>query len=273
VGDGPEGLVAIDFDGDGKIDIAASSLNQHNIALLQGNGDATFVPAIKPDATSPFGSATWHYPAYMAAADLNGDGKPELVTTHLFEAAAAVLRNTTPTPVQLVKVVSRKVHGSAGTFDVDLPLTGTPGIECRSGGASGDYTLVFSFLNTLASASGASVSSGTGTVSSSAIDSNDAHNYIVTLTGVINAQTITVSLTNVTDSIGNQSPALTGSMSVLLGDVNASGAVSNTDVASIKAQVAAPIDSSNFRNDVNANGVISNTDVSSTKALVGNTLP
>ena len=31
-------------------------------------------------------------------------------------------------------VVSRKVHGMAGTFDINLPLTGTAGVECRSGG-------------------------------------------------------------------------------------------------------------------------------------------
>src|SRR5439155_5542547 len=48
-----------------------------------------------------------------------------------------------PPPVPLTAVVSRKVHGSAGTFDVDLPLSGAHGIECRSGGANNDYTLVF----------------------------------------------------------------------------------------------------------------------------------
>jgi hypothetical protein len=36
--------------------------------------------------------------------------------------------------MQLFSVVSRKTHGSAGTFDVDLPSSGWPGIECRSGG-------------------------------------------------------------------------------------------------------------------------------------------
>jgi hypothetical protein len=44
-------------------------------------------------------------------------------------------------------------------------------------------------------------------------------------------------------------------------------------VAEVKAQVAAPVDASNFRSDVNANGVISNTDVSGVKAQVGTTLP
>jgi len=60
---------------------------------------------------------------------------------------------------------------------------------------------------------------------------------------------------------------------VLIGDVNANRVVTNTDVASAKGQVAAPVDSSNFREDVNANGVINNTDVSIAKAQVGSQLP
>jgi len=33
--------------------------------------------------------------------------------------------------------------------DIDLPLAGTPAIECRTGGPNGDHTLVFTFLKTL----------------------------------------------------------------------------------------------------------------------------
>src|SRR5439155_2027823 len=104
-------------------------------------------------------------------------------------------------PVQLVSVLSRKVHGSAGTFEVELPLTNPAGIECRSGGANGDYTLAFTFSNTLASVGSASITRGSGTVSSSGVGS-DAHQYIVDLTGVTNAQYITVTLNNVNDSAG-----------------------------------------------------------------------
>src|SRR5207244_3562267 len=46
----------------------------------------------------------------------------------------------------VTSVVSRKAHGGAGTFDVDLPLTGTPGVECRSGGATNDFTMVVTFV-------------------------------------------------------------------------------------------------------------------------------
>ena len=49
----------------------------------------------------------------------------------------------------LLSVVSRKTHGDAGTYDVDLPLTGAHGIECRGGGANGDYTLIFTFAKAL----------------------------------------------------------------------------------------------------------------------------
>jgi hypothetical protein len=104
------------------------------------------------------------------------------------------------------------------------------------------------------------------------MDPNDPHNFVVNPTGVANAQVITISLTNSADSVGNRSNVLV-SMGVLLGDITINGVVSNTDVASVKAQVAASVTASNFPNDVNANGVVSNTDVSTTKAQVGTTLP
>ncbi len=53
------------------------------------------------------------------------------------------------TPVHLLNVVSTKTHGAGGTFDVDLPISETPGIECRSGGANGNHVMVFTFADTL----------------------------------------------------------------------------------------------------------------------------
>jgi hypothetical protein len=261
VGAGPEGMVAADFNGDGKLDIAVNDLNDNSVAMLLGNGNGTFVPATQriDDVARPFGWASWAYPAFIASGDLTGDGKPEIVVTHLFEAAASVLRNTTVT-VPLTGVVSRKVHGSAGTFDVDL--TNGHGIECRSGGANGDYTLMFSFVNALTSVGGASVTSGAGSVAGNGIDSNDAHNYIVNLTGVSNAQVITVSLSNVTDSAGNVSSAVSASMGVLLGDVNASRRVDAADVSLVRQQTLQPLTNSNFREDVNISGRIDAADVS-----------
>ncbi len=180
---------------------------------------------------------------------------------------------------KLLGVVSRKVHGDAGSFDIDLPLTGTPGIECRSGGASGDYTLVFTFVNPLTSVGEAHVTShnptsATGTVVNSMIDSTDAHNYIVNLTGVSNAQLITVSLTNVTDSAGNFNAVVPeASMGVLIGDVNASRRVDAADVSLVRQQTLQTITSDNFREDINASGRIDAADVSIARQQTLTSLP
>jgi deoxycytidylate deaminase len=166
----------------------------------------------------------------------------------------------TAPPAQLTGVVSRKSHGNAATFDVDL--TAGDGIECRSGGANGDYTLVFSFTNTLTGVVNAGVTTGVGSVATSNIDSNDAHNYIVNLTGVANAEVITVSLSDVSDSAGDFSPAVSIQMAILLGDVNSSRRVDAADVSLVRQQTLQPLTSSNFRADINTSGRIDAADVS-----------
>ncbi len=187
------------------------------------------------------------------------------------ESITESVRNAFLREVQVVSVVSRKIQGAA-TFDINLPLTGNPGVECRSGGAGGDYQLIFSFANTLTSVDNASVTSGTGSISSQMIDT-DAHNYIVNLTGVTNAQVITVSLTNVNDSAGNSSASVPISMGVLLGDTNGNGSVSASDIAQTKANSGQAVDASNFRTDVNVSGSITAGDIGFVKANAGAVLP
>ena len=133
--------------------------------------------------------------------------------------------------------------------------------------------MVFSFANTLSSVGGVSVTNGTGSVNDASTDSSDAHNYVVNLTGVTNAQYITVSLSNVTDSAGNFSSAMSAQMGVLIGDVNASGVVTSGDTNLCKAQALQPVTSANFRNDVNASGSITTGDVNIIKQNALSKLP
>ena len=143
--------------------------------------------------------------------------------------------------------------------------------ECRSGGTNGDYTLIFKFANPLTSVGGASVANGTGTVKSSAIGT-DAHQYVVNLTGVANAQTLTVNLSNVADSSGNFSGMVSTSLGVLIGDTNGNRVVNSSDIAQTQSQAGQTVNSINFREDVTGNGLINSSDIGLVQSKSGTAL-
>ena len=182
-------------------------------------------------------------------------------------------------PVQVpvpTAVVSRKTHPGAGSFDVDLNPPAA-GIECRSGGATGDHTVLVTFgLPVVVAGNGtvkAQVTSGSGAVGSGGTADGNAitvsgNTVTIPLTNVADAQRLTITLFGVTE--GTTTGDVSVPMAVLLADVNATGVLTNADVSLVKNQVAAggSVDASNFREDVNVTGVITNADVSITKAQV-----
>ena len=183
----------------------------------------------------------------------------------------------TPSPVQLIRVVSRMAHASASPFDIVLresnpPSQGFLATECRSGGTNGNYNLVFKFADALTNVGSAHVTSGTGSISSSKIDPNDAHNYIVNLTGVADAQIVTVVLTGVTDSAGHFSSSVSAAMGVLIGDTNSDRFTDSVDASQTKSESGHAISDSNFREDVNADGFIDAVDASLVKSKSGHAL-
>lgn len=183
-------------------------------------------------------------------------------------AILTITGGSTLTPLQLTSAVSRKTHGGAGTFDINLPLSGEPGIECRSSG--GNHTLVFTFNNNLASAN-ATVTAGTGSIAGSpAINGNT---MTVDLTGVTNVQKVTVTLSGATDAFCQTLATTDVSMNVLLGDTNGNKAVNASDAAQTKSRIGAVLDNTNFRSDTNVNGTVNASDVAQVKASIGTGVP
>jgi hypothetical protein len=171
-------------------------------------------------------------------------------------------------PLQLTGAVSRKAHGGAGDFSIELPLSGEPGVECRSGG--GAYRLVFTFTSNVVSGN-ASVTSGTGSVSGSPILSGKT--MTVDLTGVGDVQKLTTTLSGVTDSIGQVLPNTPVSVNMLIGDINGSKVVNASDIGTAKSQSGVPVGAANFRSDVAASGSINATDISLVKSRSGQNVP
>jgi hypothetical protein len=171
-------------------------------------------------------------------------------------------------PITPTQVVSRKLHGGAGPYDINLPLAGNAGIECRSGGATNDYQLVVSFANPV-TLNHASITSGTGSVAG--MTGNGTTEVTINLTGVTNAQTINVGLFGVND--GTITNDITTQMSILVGDTTGNGTVNSTDVSQTKLQSGLAVTHSNCREDINESGTITSTDVSSVKLRTGTSLP
>jgi hypothetical protein len=82
----PEGLVAADFNSDGKTDLATISFQSNGtraVAVLLGNGNGTFqAPVFTPTGLAP---------TSLAVGDFNGDGKPDLVLVDPFDTDESVL--------------------------------------------------------------------------------------------------------------------------------------------------------------------------------------
>ncbi len=181
-------------------------------------------------------------------------------------ATYTVVGNLACPAVALVPVsaVSRKTHLGAGDFDVDLPLLGNPGIECRTGGPSKNFKVVFTFPVPITSGGSASVTPGNGGTAT-VVGSPSVNNTQVTvdLTNVSDNQVLTVNLVGVAG--GGKTGNVSVQMEVLLGDVNATGLVDGNDVSTVQGKTRQSADLTNFRSDVNLTGLIDGNDVSITQ--------
>ena len=174
---------------------------------------------------------------------------------------SVVDNNATCSPLQ--SVVSRKIHGSAGTFDIPLPLVGNAGIESRSGATPGAYTLVYTLDRAITVPGTATVTpSGNGNV----VLGPNANQVTVNLTNIPNAQHVVVTLNGLQDAAATVLGNLAARMDVLIGDVNQSDLVDGNDVSAVQSKSRQKPTSMTFRDDVNANGLIDGNDVSATQA-------
>ena len=268
---GPAGLT-VTFD-------ASTSANHNPCAVLNSMtmnyGDGSPLDTHTGTPPSPTFSHTYTSAnTYTASLTVgNTDGQ---VSTN---TAQEIITVTSALPPPLSKVVSRKNHSGTDfditLFDSTMPLA-PRGIECRTGGGFGDFTMVFTFVNNLVNAAGisASVTTGVAAVSSSA-PGPAANQYTVNITGATFPEYVAVTLSGAADSLGNSGAVAGPQMGVLEGDTNADGRVNVGDTNQTKARSGAILDqiTGTFRSDVNLDGRINVGDTSFVKSHSGTVLP
>ncbi len=169
----------------------------------------------------------------------------------------------TSSGLTLLSAASRLTHGSAGTFDVNMPLIGVSGVECRS---ATSYNAVFTFDAPVTSGE-VTVIGGTATVGAITFSGNS---MTAQLTGVTTAEVVTLRAQNIN---GDGQPHGDVPFGFLVADADASRVVAKPDQTLVKGQVGQPVTSANFREDLNPDGRIKSSDANLVKTNKGHSIP
>ena len=101
-------LAAGDFNDDGKTDIIQDAADIGSLAVLYGSTDGT----MKPSGLVNVGGV----PTSLFTADLDGDGRPDVISLHQIQGSnpvVSVLLNTTPAAARLKSVVNAALYASS----------------------------------------------------------------------------------------------------------------------------------------------------------------
>lgn len=167
----------------------------------------------------------------------------------------------------MVGAVSRKSHGAAGTFDIDLEIAAAPPtVEPRASATPHLLELLFTEeissigqVNVTDAALGALPMPGITTV---------GPRVLLALQGVGNKARVTVQMSGL-NGIGTAALVI----DFLTGDVSGSHTVNAGDIAAVKASRGMTLGAGNFRRDIDASGIISDADLATVKSRTGASLP
>ena len=169
----------------------------------------------------------------------------------------------TTSALNLISAASRLTHGTAGTFDVNMPLNGTSGVECRS---ATTYNAVFTF-DTPVTSGEVTVIGGTATVGAITFSGNS---MMAQLTGVTSAEIVTLHTQNIN---GDGQPHGDVPFGFLTADVNANRIVDRPDQQQIQANRGQPATASNLRDDLNLSRIVDRPDLQSVQTNRGHSIP
>ncbi len=233
VGRDPEGVSLGDVNGDGLVDIVTSNGNAGTISVLLGDGNGGF------GAKTDFQAGTAQNSSYtMAMADLNGDGKLDVVTANGSEGDFSVLLGDG------MGGFSTPAHFASGGQPYGVTLADVNG--------DGQLDIVASNTNTVSVLLGDGLG-GFGTAASFAVGSTFSQPAVADLDG---NGTLDIVTTNFNDA----------TLSVLLGDGHG-GFVAGQTIAVGQYPVSVKV--ADINGDGNPDLIVSNNDDNTVSVLLG----
>lgn len=185
----------------------------------------------------------------------------------------ASLLASSATALSLVNVVSRKIHGSAGPFDLPVNVSGmfNSGLSVEPRAIGSGHLIVFTFDEAVTAPGSVTVVDALGApIGNTAPPVVNANQVSVNVADVADRRSIKVTLTGVTGASGTTDA--TASLGFLMGSFSDALSVTPRDASASKARSGQAIDANSFRYDINISGLISAADIATTKTRVGLTL-
>jgi hypothetical protein len=146
VGAYPGSVAAVDINGNGKIALISANENDGTLTVLTNNGRGGF----GYNATLNVGSGPGSVPASVVAADINGDGKPDVICANFGDGTLTVLTNNgnggfnldvTPTVgLSPLCVLAADINGD-GKPDLICANSGTNTLTVLTNNGSGGFGL------------------------------------------------------------------------------------------------------------------------------------
>jgi len=190
----------------------------------------------------------------------NADGAtpgPHSLRCTAYDAAGNVGESSAVTVygrIGMTCAVSRKCHGGAGTFDIDLAEGSA--IECRT---EGPTEVVVTFDSEIRRVGGtlSDVRVSRGTVASISIG---GATLAICLSGAVEPGTLDIAFPGIAAADSGEVVSETLSVGVLPGDVSGDGAVNTSDYIVLRGAVGQLVDAGSCRCDVNTDGLIDTSD-------------